>query len=169
MLMGINEEHQMTDVISYREMLLGEEQAVCDLVKRVFDEYVASDCGQDGIGGFFRFANANAMKERVRSGGVVLVAQRGDELVGVLEFFPPNIIAMLFVTVKRKGIATTLLKQAITKIRVANPTLEQLIVHSSPYALSIYQKMGFEVAGERITENGITYIPMELDLADNNA
>jgi predicted GNAT family N-acyltransferase len=76
---------------------------------------------------------------------------------------------MLFVTVKRKGIATTLLKQAITKIRTENPALEQIIVHSSPYALPIYQKMGFEVTGERITENGITYIPMKLEIADKDA
>jgi hypothetical protein len=39
----------MTDAIFYRDMNLGEEQAVCDLVKQVFDEYVASDYGQDGI------------------------------------------------------------------------------------------------------------------------
>ncbi len=109
------------------------------------------------------------MNERVQSGGLVLLAQRGDELVGVLEFFPPNIIAMLFVTVKRKGIAAKLLQQAITKIRTEDPTLGQLIVHSSPYALPIYQKMGFKVTGEKVTENGITYIPMELELSDKNA
>lgn len=158
----------MTDLISYREMQQGEEQAVCDLVKGVFDEYVAPDYGQDGIDEFFRFANVSAMRERMKSGGLVLVAQRGDELLGVIEFSPPNIIAMLFVTVRRKGVATALLKHAVEKIKTENPELKQLIVHSSPYALPIYEKMGFKVTGKKITENGIIYIPMKLSLTDTN-
>ena len=51
----------------------GEEQAVCDFVKQVFNEYVALDCEQYGIEEFFPFANPSAMKERMQSGGFVLV------------------------------------------------------------------------------------------------
>lgn len=163
--LGRNEGCKLTDPIVYREMHAGEEQAVCDLVKQVFDEYVASDYGQDGIDEFFRFADPKAMKERVQSGCLVLVAQQGDMLVGMLEFDPPDTLAMLFITVKRQGIATKLLAMAITQ----NPQLAKLTVHSSPYAMPIYQKMGFKKAGERIAENGITYLPMELELTDKNA
>lgn len=147
----------------------GEEQAVCDLVKQVFEEYVACDYGLNGINEFFRFANPNAMKERMQSGGFVLVAQQAATLVGMLEFYPPDVIAMLFVSVKRHGIATKLLVQAITKINAESPGLEKLSVHSSPYAVPIYQKMGFKNTGESVTENGITYIPMELKLTDKYA
>ncbi len=100
----------MIEPIVYREMNSGEEQAVCDLVKQVFDEYVAPDYGQNGIDEFFRFANPCAMKERMQQpGGFVLVAQQGAVLVGMLEFYLPDSIAMLFVTVKRQGVATKLL------------------------------------------------------------
>ncbi|MGD8589713.1 MAG: GNAT family N-acetyltransferase [Chromatiales bacterium] len=147
--------------ITYREMNTGEEQAVCDLVTQVFDEYVASDYEQDGMEEFFRFANPDALKKRMQSGGFVLVAQRADTLVGMLEFFPPDCIAMLFVSVRRQGIAKALMTQAISKARSLDPELSKLIVHSSPYAVPIYQKMGFRKSGSVRTENGITYIPME--------
>ena len=150
------------DAIVYREMNTGEEQTVCDLVAQVFNEFVVSDYEQDGIEEFFRFANPSAMKERMQSNGFVLVAYQDDVLVGMLEFFLPDCIAMLFVTIQHQGIAKELLAQAISKARAFNPELSKLTVHSSPYAETIYQKMGFRKTGNVTTENGITYIPMEL-------
>lgn len=150
--------------VVYREMHPGEEQVVCDLVSQVFNEYVAPDYEQVGIEEFFRFANSDAMKERMQDAGFVLVASHADTLVGVLEFFPPDIIAMLFVTVHHHGIAKELLAKAISKAKASNPNLSKLIVHSSPYAEPIYEKMGFDRTGSITTENGITYIPMELDV-----
>ncbi|MES9859447.1 MAG: GNAT family N-acetyltransferase [Candidatus Thiodiazotropha sp. LLP2] len=155
--------------IVYREMIAGEEQVVCDLVTRVFNEYVASDYGQDGIEEFFRFANPEAMKERMQSNGFVLVAVQNDTIVGMLEFFPPNIVALLFVTVRHHGVAKKLLAQSIDKARALVPDLSKLIAHSSLYAQPIYQKMGFRNTGNAKTENGITYIPMELLFERKNA
>jgi hypothetical protein len=60
-----------------------EEQEVCQLVRQVFNEFVASDCGQDGIKEFFRFANPDAMKVRIQSEAFVLVARQTDSLVGM--------------------------------------------------------------------------------------
>lgn len=155
--------------IVYREMVLGEEQVVCDLVTQVFNEYVASDYEQDGIDEFFRFANPEAMKERMQSNGFVLVAQQDDRIVGMLEFFPPDIVALLFVTVRHQGIAKKLLGQSIDKACTINPNLSKLIAHASLYAQPIYQKMGFRNTGNAKTENGITYVPMELLVERKNA
>ena len=149
-------------------MNTGEEQAVCNLATQVFNEFVAPDYEQDGIEEFFRFANPIAMKERMLSDGFVLVAYQADVLVGMLEFFLPDCIAMLFVTVQHQGVATELLAQAISKARAFDPALSKMTVHSSLYAEPIYQKMGFRQTGDVTTENGITYIPMELLLKDEN-
>lgn len=157
------------DTIVYREMNTGEEQAVCDLVTHVFNEFVASDYAYDGIKEFFQFANPSAMNERMQSDGFVLVAYQADVLVGILEFVLPDCIAMLFVTVQHQGVATELLTQAISKARALNPELSKLTVHSSPYAEPFYQKMGFQKTGNSMTENGITYIPMELLLNNESA
>ncbi|MCU7806487.1 MAG: GNAT family N-acetyltransferase [Candidatus Thiodiazotropha sp. (ex Semelilucina semeliformis)] len=148
--------------IVYQEMAAGEETAVCNLVADVFNEYVAPDYDQEGIDEFFRFADPDAMKERMLGGGFVLVAKRTGKLVGMLEFFPPDCVAMLFVTVHHQGIAKGLLARAIRKAQVRNPGLSKLIVHSSPYAESIYEKMGFRKTGGIQHENGIDFFPMEL-------
>ena len=50
--------------IVYREMISGEEQAVCDFVKQVFNELVAPDYAREGVEEFFRFVDASAIAER---------------------------------------------------------------------------------------------------------
>ena len=155
--------------ISCREMKCGEEQAVCELVREVFGEFVAPDYGTAGIEEFFRFANPTAMAKRVKAGGYVLVASTSDSLVGMLEFAPPDRIAMLFVSVQHQGIAKELLALAIRRALVASPPALKLTVHSSPYAEPIYRKMGFIQVGDVNSENGITYIPMERDLRSSDS
>ena len=145
-----------------REMNAGEERSVCELVSQVFNEFVAPNYGQEGIEEFFRFAEPEAMKERMQSGGFVLVVHQNDALTGMLEFFPPDRIAMLFVAIQHQGIAKELLTEAIRKVRAMNPDLSKLTVHSSPYAEPIYLKLGFNKIGHVRTERGITYIPLEL-------
>ena len=156
----------MSTPIIYREMNAGEEQTVCDLVEQVFNQFVAEDYEKEGINEFFRFANPDAIKERIRSGNCVLVACQNVELVGMLEFSLPDRIALLFVSARHQGVAKNLLAKAVAKICSLNPGLTKLTVHSSPYAEVAYQKMGFNKTGNTITENGITYIPMELSLKD---
>ena len=147
----------------------GEEKAVIALVEDVFNEYVAPDYEEDGVEEFFRFANADAMRERMRSGGFVLVAEHAGNLAGILEFAPPDCIAMLFVLVRRHGIARGLLSRAIKKALASNSSLPRLVVHSSPYAVRIYEKMGFRKSGDATKENGIEYVPMELALKGGGA
>jgi len=150
--------------IVYEEMKPGEEPAVCALIERVFNEFVAPDFEQEGIDKFCRFANPPAVAERVRSGAFVLVAMQAGELVGVLEFRPPGHLSMMFVTRRRRGVAKGLLASALQKARPENPAISTVTVNSSPYAVPIYQKMGFRQTGSMTTHNGITYVPMELPL-----
>ena len=150
--------------ITYRELKCGEEQTVCELVRHVFNEFVAPDYEADGIEEFFRFANPAAMSTRLKAGGYVLVASTSDGLAGMLEFAPPDRIAMLFVTLRRRGIAKELLAQASCLVLAASAPVSKLTVHSSPYAESIYRRLGFSRTGDVTTEHGITYIPMEWDL-----
>ena len=143
-----------------QEMASGEEQVVCELAQQVFNEFVGLGYKQEGVEEFFRFANPNAMRERMQLGGFVLVARQTDRLVGMLEFASPDRIAMLFVTLRHQGVAKELFAQAIRKARAVNPDLWKVTVHSSPYAESIYLKMGFRRIGRATTDHGITYIPM---------
>lgn len=161
------QESKKMEKIDYREMKSGQEREVCDLVAEVFNQYVAPDYTQEGIDEFFSFANHNAMHKRMQSEGFVLSAYKDNMLVGMVEYYPPNTIAMLFVTLRSHGIATELMDQAITRIRDINSGLTNLVVHSSKYAEPFYKKIGFKKMGDVITENGISCVPMELILTDN--
>ena len=159
----------MIESLTYREMIPGEEQVVCDLVKEVFEEFVAPDYRQEGIEEFFLFANSIRMRQRVQSGGFVLLACQADRVVGMLEFVPPERIAMLFVSTQHQGIASELVDRAVGKARAANSDMTKITVHSSPYAEKFYLKSGFHKTGGAETDHGITYIPMELRVFEESA
>jgi RimJ/RimL family protein N-acetyltransferase len=150
--------------IDYREMKPGEEPAACELVVSVFDELVAPDYERDGIEEFHRFADPAAMAKRVRSGGFVLMARQSGSLVGVIEFTLPDHIRLLFVALRRQGIAGELVARAVEKARSESPALTKITVNSSPYAEAVYRRLRFRRTGSATTENGIRFIPMELSL-----
>lgn len=148
--------------IYYRAMQSGEEEDVCSLVKMVFDKLVATDFLNKGIIEFYRFANPVSMAERSVLGSFVLLALQCEKIVGMIEFMPPNRISLLFVDYRGQGIARELLARAINKIQKERPDISFISVHSSPFAVKAYERLGFIVTGEKTTEYGITYIPMEL-------
>lgn len=154
----------MNEKIVYREMRPGEEQTVCDLVGRVFDACIADEFGDAGATEFFRFANPDVMKARMGTGGLVFLAIQSVKPLGMLEFVPPDRIAMMFVELRRQGIAKASLEHAIHRVRGDRPEARALTVHASLQAESIYRKMGFYPTGDATTENGITYVPMERDI-----
>ncbi len=152
--------------IDYRPMNAGEEAAVCQLVVEVFNEFVAADLEPDGIEEFLRFANPQALRARLQPDGFVLVACQAEVIVGMLEFIPPDRIAMLFVSLRDQGIARELLTRAIDRVRADNPQLHKLTVNSSLYAEPIYRKLGFQATGDATRINGIMFIPMQRSLDD---
>lgn len=154
------------NTIDCEEMDCGEEQEVCDLIEDVFAAQVAPSYSEKGVEEFLRFANAEAMAERVRSGSCVFVAKKAGHLVGALEFAPPNRVALLFVAERGQGIGIKLMTCAIQEAQSRNPLTRKMIVNSSPNAEEAYQKMGFRRSGDATTRNGIRFIPMERQLAD---
>ena len=155
-----------TSDIEYRFMRPGEETAACALVKAVFDQYVASDLGPEGIAEFFRFANPQAMAARSGPEQVLVVALHAGQLVGVLEVRSGSHLALLFVSLKGRGIARELLRMAIAACRARQSRLSELTVNSSLYAQPIYERLGFIATGPARTSNGIIHVPMALTLAE---
>ena len=153
-----------SEELTFRTMKPGEEQAVCRLVKRVFDECVKEEYETEGVREFFRFANPSAMAARVQAGSLVLVAVSQQALVGMLELMPPDRVALLFVILRGRGVAKLLVNETIRWVRASNPNLSKLTVHSSRCAEPFYRKMGFHRVGNITKDHGITFIPMELNL-----
>lgn len=150
--------------IRYRFMKKGEEEKVCSLVEKVFNEFVVPDYGAEGITEFFKFANPLALAERACSEQVVVVAEQGSDLVGVIEMLKCEHIAMLFVSNRGKGIAEELISRAIEECGKRQTEPKRISVNSSPFAEHIYSKMGFKQTGPPQEKNGIKFVPMARDL-----
>ena len=142
----------------------GEEAKVCSLVEKVFNEFVAPDYGMEGIREFFRFADPLAMAGRAGPEQVVMVAVQGSDPVGMIEMRSCEHIALLFVSDRGRGIARELVGRAVGECRKRRPELKRITVNSSPFAEPVYSRMGFRQTGSIQEKNGITFVPMALDL-----
>jgi ribosomal protein S18 acetylase RimI-like enzyme len=94
------------------------------------------------------------------------VALDDNTIVGCIEMRAPGHISMLFVQKEhqRKGIASELLRSALEQCQKANPEISQIDVHSSPYAVKIYEKLGFIMNGDERMESGIRFFPRVMKL-----
>lgn len=147
-----------------RPMSPGEETGVCDLVMRVFTEFVAPGYGPEGLKEFRKYVDPAALLKRSEAGHFVLVAAVQSQLAGVIEMRHNEHICLLFVDRQflRRGIAKALLFQALAVSRQHNPDLERVTVNSSPYAVPVYERLGFASTGPEQVKNGIRFVPMAL-------
>ena len=90
------------------------------------------------------------------------VALVGDELAGVVSIRDNSHLLHLFVAPKfqRRGIARRLWEFARdSAIRAGNT--EGFTVFSTPYAVPVYERFGFEATGPRVEKHGIAFVPMK--------
>ena len=93
--------------IIYRQIHPSETAAVSFLAREVFDQFVAPHYQTEGVAEFHRYASAEALSQRHKSGHITLVAEHSGELVGMLHLREPRHVSMLFVQSSRQrgGIA----------------------------------------------------------------
>jgi GNAT superfamily N-acetyltransferase len=144
----------------------GEETRVCDLITRVFNEFVAPDFPPEGIEEFLKFVQPDALRDRSRAGYLTLVATLGDEMVGVIQMKGRDHISLYFVDQAHmgEGIGRDLWRQALGQCRRERPDLAEITVNSSLYAVPIYEKLGFRQTEAEQVVNGIRFVPMVVEL-----
>jgi predicted GNAT family N-acyltransferase len=152
----------LEEAITIRALKPGEEAEACRVIARVFDEFVAPEYPAAGVSEFHRYANAEAMAQRITQGELVLVAAENDRIVGVLEMRGHDHLAMLFVEPAGRGIGRKLVEHALVACASRQPRAESIRVHASRYAVPFYLALGFVPEGSERTENGITYLPLVL-------
>lgn len=139
-----------------RRLRAGEIPDALALMWKVFLQFEAPEYSAEGIASFRASLED---EERIRS-MTFYGAFDGKKLVGVLCMRAPQHIAGFFVDADyhRRGIGRTLFE-----------TMRQdydrqvFTVHSSPYAVGFYRRLGFvPTQGEQIT-NGLRYTPMRFE------
>ena len=142
-----------------------EYEAAKALVGRVFDAYVAPEYSQEGVETFYTFLRAIGTPSRKGEPSVQLFGYfMRSALAGVVAMRECTHIALLFVAseYQRKGVARALL-QSVRQDAVAAEA-EYITVNSSPYAVPIYERLGFVAAGPEEERDGIRYTPMRYPL-----
>lgn len=132
-----------------------QKQEALDLALRVFMAYEAPDYNAEGIQNFREFVGNQQKTDALAMYGAYL----GDRLVGMgATRDGGRHISLLFVepAYHRRGIG----KRLANTMRRKCP--EKIItVNSSPYAVEIYKKIGFEATDNELINDGIRYTPME--------
>ena len=79
------------------------------------------------------------------------------QIVGLLAVRLPAHVALLFVdeAYHRQGIAKQLFQEMLSELMP-----EQVTVNSSPYAVPIYERLGFQIEGNEKTVSGIRFQSM---------
>ena len=161
----------VTDVtFTYRPLDTNDIPEVSELIARVFDKFVAPECSSEGIREFHRYIQPGALRKRFRSNHFGVIAIEQDTIVGAIEMRGHHHISLLFVApeFQHRGIARELLHQALLICSDSEPSLLEISVNSSSYAVPIYERLGFCKAGDRQVKNGICFNPMVLKLPTQN-
>lgn len=146
-----------------RRLGMSEIDEALSLVWEVFLEFEAPDYPEEGIRTFeTTIIKSVDFKNRILSGDQLMYGTFHDKkLIGVLSISISNHISLLFVNkdYHRKGVATSLFKNLLNELK--KNEVKKITLHSSPYGVPFYYKIGFkDVAAEQVRD-GMSYTPME--------
>jgi ribosomal protein S18 acetylase RimI-like enzyme len=151
--------------MEYRELKPDNLAEISSLIWIVFSEYVVPGYSQEGIDTFRKFIQPEELNILLESGRFFISGCFDeDKLVGVIAMRDYNHVSLLFVdkAYHGKGIAKALFSEALKRCVQEKSEIDEITVNSSPYAVEIYKKLGFEVTGEQTTKDGITFVPMKM-------
>jgi len=144
------------------EMQVGEELAVLDLVMRGFDRFVRSDFSAQGVDEFSSAAESFVVGHA--PGHRVTLLRQDGALVGMVDVRDDSHISLFFVdpdTIGR-GLGRTLLASVEARSREAG--IRALSVNSSPWAVPVYERLGFLATAPEAEVNGIRFVAMTKEL-----
>lgn len=142
----------------------GQEEVVCRLIRKVYDEFVSIDYAEEGNRFFYDWIEPERIAARQFNDINLLIAKSGAEIVGMIEMRDNNTVSLLFVDklFQGNGIARKLLNRAVEICMQREPKPTEIFVHASPFSIPIYEKLGFKATGVMQVEHGIKYLPMKM-------
>jgi ribosomal protein S18 acetylase RimI-like enzyme len=161
----------MEETVQYRFMEPSEETGVCNLVIRVFNEFVAHQYSHEGVREFLKYVQPELLLRRSQKNHFVLLATIQGKIVGMIEIRHNRHVSLLFVDKRfqQRGIGRELLRRSlkICKLEISlkrSPELQGVSVNSSPNSIRIYERIGFRRKGPEQVKNGIRFTQMVLEL-----
>ena len=141
--------------IQIKSLELYQRDEALELVWKVFLKYEAPDYTKEGSDEFFKSIHDDNWLNQIKMYG----AYDKDRLVGVIATRQEGThIALFFVDGEyhRKGIGRQLFQKILEDNKV-----NYMTVNSSPYAVPVYEKLGFEATDVEQVKNGLRFTPMK--------
>ena len=141
--------------IQIKTLELFQRDDALELVWKVFLKYEAPDYTKEGADEFFKSIHDDEWLNQIKMYG----AFDDDRLVGVIATRQEGThIALFFVDGEyhRKGIGRLLFQRVLEDNKV-----NYMTVNSSPYAVPVYEKLGFEATDKEQVKNGLRFTPMK--------
>lgn len=118
----------------------------------------------EGAESFLVSMSADAIASYIRDRAFTYVVARDEtgEMAGAAALRSDNHLFHLFVAPawQRLGVATLLWQDLAARADEAGRGQRPFTVNATPYAVPFYERMGFEVAGQRVETRGVAFIPM---------
>jgi len=143
-------------------------KAAVELVNDVFNEFVAGDYSPEGQKTFYDYLehkDEELARDLEMGHKKMWGYYDGEEIVGVISVRDLYHISLLFVSkeFQKRGIATELFKTVVEFLKeIQNDSPLEITVNSSPYAVEIYKKLGFNETDTEQESNGIRFMPMKI-------
>lgn len=151
-------------MLSYRKLVEADLKELSELVWTVFSEFVAPYYSQEGIINYKKFIDPEHLKDNFNSRNMEFYGCFEEEkIVGVIAVRQINHICLFFIdkNYHGQGIAKKLFALVKNNIVNNNNTKKYITVNSSPYAVKIYERLGFNAIDEEQVKDGIRFTPMK--------
>lgn len=139
-----------------------------NLVWNVFNEFEVPDYSSQGILTFKEFIKPENLYKNNETGSMNFWGCFDEQkLVGIIALRGDRHISLLFVMkeYQHKGIATKLFNELKSEVITSNPNTEFITVNSSPFAVKVYEQLGFIAINKELIQDGIRFTPMKYMLS----
>ncbi len=132
------------------------------LVWEVFCRFEAPEYSEEGIAEFRGFLDN---EEEIGKLDFYGAFDKASDIVGALAMRKPSHISLFFVKDEyhRQGIGRQLFEKMLSDYQLQG--IGMFTVNSSPYAVEVYRRLGFEPTDEECITNGIRYTPMKMEIS----
>lgn len=143
-------------------------KAAVDLANQVFHEFIADGYSEEGRQTFTDYLDykLKEMAEDLESGHKKLWGfYQDNQIVGVIGTRDTYHISLMFVdkNYHQRSIARALFNTVIADLKQQQEGQPfEMTVNSSPYAVAVYQRFGFEATATEQDNKGIVFVPMKL-------
>ncbi|MDD6037679.1 MAG: GNAT family N-acetyltransferase [bacterium] len=139
--------------ITVRRLYPEEIPAALELSWEVFLEFEAPEYSQEGIAEFRKSLDDEERNKKI----IFYGAFDGDALVGTISIRAPQHVAGFFVkaTYHKRGIG-----RALFETMRKEYDKQEFTVNSSPYAVKVYEHLGFQATDGEQTVCGLRFTPM---------